>query len=106
MKATVRELRFLVYLALGLVPLFAAEPLTAARVDELREQIRKNFFIPDPLPALEAKTHRKLSPGQGVAAEAVTYSTQFGLRVPAILYLPDPLPKTANGKIPAFVVVN
>jgi dienelactone hydrolase len=36
----------------------------------------------------------------------VTYGTQFGLRVPAIVYLPDPLPKTSNGKVPAFIVVN
>jgi hypothetical protein len=33
----------------------------------------------------------------------VSYSTQLGVRVPAILYLPDPLPKT---RIPAVVVVN
>jgi hypothetical protein len=28
------------------------------------------------------------------------------MRVPAILYLPDPLPRTKSGKIPAFIVVN
>jgi dienelactone hydrolase len=38
-----------------------------------------------------------------VTAERVTYGTQFGMRVPAILYLPRPLPRS---KIPALVVVN
>lgn len=80
-----------------------AASLTPARVEELRAQIRENFFVPNPLPALAATTHRKFSPAPGVAAEAVTYATEFGLRVPAILYLPDPLP--AGGKIPGFVVV-
>ena len=80
-----------------------AEPLTAARVTELRVQIRENFFVPNPLPALDAKTHRKFSPAPGVAAEAVTYATELGQRVPAILYLPDPWPK--GGKVPGFVVV-
>ncbi len=59
--------------------------------------------MPEPLPALEAKTHRKFSPAPGVVAEAVTYATELGMRVPAILYLPDPLPEK---KIPAFIVVN
>ncbi len=81
----------------------AAEPLTPARVEALRAQIRENFFVPNPLPALDAKTHRKFAPAPGVAAEAVTYATEFGQRVPAILYLPDPLPQGA--KVPGFVVV-
>jgi dienelactone hydrolase len=80
----------------------AAEVVSDGRVVELRKQIRENFFI-DPLPALQAETHRKFEPAPGVSTEAVTYASQFGLRVPAILYLPKPLPK---GKIPAFIVVN
>ncbi|MDO8544185.1 MAG: acetylxylan esterase [Opitutaceae bacterium] len=79
------------------------QPLTDAKVTELRAQIRANFFIPEPLPSLDAKTHRRFAPAAGVKAEAVTYTTQLGSRVPAILYLPDPLPR---GKIPAFIVVN
>jgi dienelactone hydrolase len=80
-----------------------AEPLTPARVAELRSRIRANFFV-DPVPALDAKTHRAFSPAPGVRAEALTYATTLGARVPAILYLPDPLP--AGGKIPGFIVVN
>lgn len=81
----------------------AAEPLTTPRVESLRAQIRANFFVPDPLPALAAKTHRRFAPAPGVVAEAVTYSTELGTRVPAILYLPDPLPK--GQKIPGLVIV-
>jgi dienelactone hydrolase len=80
----------------------ADEALSPERVTALRTQIRANFFVPDPLPALDAKTHRRFTPAPGVKAEAVTYATEFGTRVPAILYLPDPLPA---GKIPGFVVV-
>jgi dienelactone hydrolase len=79
----------------------AAELLTAARVTDLRVRIRDNFFI-DPLPPLAPQTHRRFSPAPGVQAEAVTYATQFGQRVPAILYLPA----RPSGKIPALIVVN
>ena len=89
---------------LAFAALMRAEPLTPARVAELRTQIRTNFFVPAPLPVLDAKTHRRFAPAPGVAAEAVTYATGFGTRVPAVLYLPDPLPR--GGKIPAFIVVN
>jgi dienelactone hydrolase len=75
-------------------------------VDAWRAQMRENFFISDPLPPLKAQTHRRFQPAAGVRAEAVTYGTQFGLRVPSIVYFPDPMPKTANGKVPAFIVVN
>ena len=81
-------------------------PIDAAKAEQLRKQICDNFFVPDRLPALDAQTHRRFTPAPGVKAEGVTYTTQLGVRVPAILYLPDPPPKTANGKIPAFIVVN
>lgn len=84
-------------------------PLDTQAIASLRARIRSNFFIPETLPALESRAHRAFSPASGVRAEAVTYATQLGMRVPAILYLPDPLPKNADGtpqKIPAFIVVN
>jgi len=80
-----------------------SEPLTPARVAALRAQVRTNFFVPDPLPPVDGETHRRFEPARGVSAEAVTYATEFGMRVPAILYLPKPLPK---GRIPAVIVVN
>ena len=82
----------------------AITPVTAAQEQQWRRQICENFFVPDPLPALDAGTHRCFTPAPGVKAEGVTYRTQFGLRVPAILYLPDPMPQT--GKIPAFIVIH
>lgn len=81
----------------------SADPLTDTATVGLRGRIRSNFFVPDPLPAPTARTHRRFSPAPGVRAEAVTYATQLGMRVPAILYLPDPLPR---GRIPGFIVVN
>ena len=99
----IHPLRQVVWLCAAAVGAHAA-PLTPARVDALRAQIRETLFVPNPLPALDATTRRKFSPAPGVVAEAVTYATEFGTRVPAILYLPDPLPGSGK-KVPGFVVV-
>jgi dienelactone hydrolase len=80
----------------------AVEALTPTRVATLRAQIRENFFIPAVLPPSAAETHRSFAAAPGVKAEALTYVTALGMRVPAILYLPDPLPA---GKIPGVIVV-
>jgi hypothetical protein len=69
-------------LALMLLAGARGAPLTPAKTAELRAQIRANFFV-DPLPALAATTHRRFAPAPGVAAEALTYSTQHGTRGPA-----------------------
>jgi cellobiose epimerase len=100
------RLRHLAHLASGDGSCPAAAPLSPRQENQRRQQILENFFVPQPLPAIQTETHRRFQPAAGVTAEAVTYATEFGLRVPAILYLPDPLPKTASGKIPGFVVVN
>jgi dienelactone hydrolase len=84
----------------------AAATPSPAQKQLWRNQICDTLFVPNPLPALDAKTHRRFTPAPGVTAEGVTYTTQLGMRVPAILYLPDPLPSTASGKIPAFIIVN
>ncbi len=39
----------------------------------------------------------------GVIAERVSYATDYGLRVPAIVYRPKVLPK---GNVPGLIVVN
>ncbi len=72
------------------------------RERELRRQIKAALFLPDPLPELAPKRHGRFRAASGVLAERVTYGTQFGLRVPAILYLPE----RPSGKIPGLVVVN
>jgi dienelactone hydrolase len=83
--------------------LTSTPPVCSAREERWRRQICDNFFVPEPLPALEASTERRFTPARGVRAEGLLYRTQLGLLVPAILYLPDPLPA---GKIPAFIIVN
>jgi dienelactone hydrolase len=69
---------------------------------EQRAQIKSALFVPDPLPPLAAQTHSRFEPAPDVVAERITYATQFGMRVPAILYLP----KGRSGRIPGFIVVN
>ena len=86
--------------------LCCAQQLTTVQRESLRARICENFFVPDPLPQLNPTTHRRFEPAPGVVAEAVTYATQFGTRVPAILYMPKPMPETATGLIPGFIVVN
>jgi dienelactone hydrolase len=77
-------------------------PLAREQENIWRTRIRHTLFVPDPLPPLDAVTHGRFEPAPGVIAERVTYGTQFGLRIPAILYLP----KSRSGRIPAFIVVN
>ena len=87
--------------ALALPPTGAAE-LTPKQEQAWREQIKAALFVPNPLPALAPETHSRFEPAPGVLAERVTYATEFGMRVPAILYLP----KERRGKVPALIVVN
>ena len=81
-------------------PQAAASP---AQFAEWRAQIRKALFIPTPLPALKAQNYGTFAAAEGVIAERVTYATEYGMRVPAIVYRPaHPLAK----RLPALVVVN
>ena len=93
-------------LGAGLALLAMAAPLTAQMSDaaakELRMKIRAALFVPDPLPALDAKNFGSFSPEPGVVAERVTYATEYGLRIPAIVYRPEKV----HGRIPGIVVVN
>src|SRR5690606_2545187 len=70
---------------------------------ELRKQIKAALFVPENLPALNWEVHGNFQPMPGVHAERITYNTLFGLKIPAILYLPNPRPA---GKIPAIIIVN
>src|SRR5206468_10678516 len=58
--------------------------------------------VPDPLPPLNVESHRFFQPPADAIADRVSYQTRFGLRVPAIFYLP----KSHSGKLPALIVVN
>lgn len=78
--------------------------LAAAAVpaDEWRSRIKSTLSVPDPLPGLAAQSHGRFDADRDVVVERVSYATQYGMRVPAILYLP----KTPSGRIPALIIVN
>jgi hypothetical protein len=84
--------------------------LTAAqrnsRDEQWRQEIRKELFVPHTLPPLQSHRWSTFSPTPGVLADRVTYATADGMRVPAIIYRPDPRVYHWHGKLPGIVVVN
>ena len=76
--------------------------VTDKQIEKWRTQIRETLSIPHPPLTLAPETHGSFKPCEGVRAERVTFATQFGLRIPAILYLPDPVLM----KIPGLIVIN
>ena len=87
-----------------------AQQLTAKQRQERdaawRAEIRKTLYVPEHLPALEAKVWSTFSPTAGVLADRVTYRTADGMRVPAVVYRPDPKVAHWKGKLPGMVIVN
>jgi dienelactone hydrolase len=71
-------------------------------VESWRGAIRSTFHISEPHPELASDSHGRFEIEPGVTVERVSYGTQFGMRIPALLYLPE---KRA-GRIPAVIVVN
>lgn len=80
----------------------ASAAVTQKQVRAWRAQMRKALYIPNPLPKLDTRTYGSFEPAPGVVAERVTYSSEFGLRIPAIVYRPSKV----SGKLPGLVVVN
>lgn len=76
--------------------------VTPHQLEKWRSRILKTLLVTEPLPSLHPEAHGEFSPCPGVKVERVSYGTQFGLRIPAILYLPDPPLRD----IPGLVVVN
>lgn len=74
-----------------------------AQPEELRRRIAETLFVPEPPPALTVVQYGSFEPLPGVVAEHISYGTEFGMRIPAILYRPA---HPAAGKAPAIVVVN
>ncbi len=68
-----------------------------------RIEIKSALFVPDPLPPLAPASYGTFEPAPGVVAERISYGTQFGMRIPAILYRPARAPA---GKMPGLIVVN
>ncbi len=79
--------------------------LPAAQTDwqSLRQQIKTTLHIPDPLPEPRGKSYGQFQPASDVAADRVTFSTDYNLRVPAIVYHP---PGATVVQHPALVIVN
>ena len=72
------------------------------RWPELRKKIGARLFVPSPLPSLNTESRGEFSRAPGVVAERIVYRTEFGLKVPAVIYRP-----AARGtKLPAMIVVN
>lgn len=101
LKAIDRRLLCFALVSLGLSTGLVAG-VTPQQELELRAQMRKALRVPDPLPALEPRTHGRFEPAEDVIAERVTYGTQFGMRIPAIVYFP----KARTAPAPAIIVVN
>jgi dienelactone hydrolase len=80
-----------------------AQPASSKQIDQWRQQMHRALFIPDPLPPVSPESYGSFSPTPDVVAERVSYRTEYGLRIPAIVYRPAKAPK---GKMPAIVVVN
>lgn len=80
----------------------AMAAVTSQQAKIWRQEVRKALYIPTPLPALNVRNHGSFSPEPGVIAERVTYGTEYGMRIPAIVYRPAHL----SGKVPGIVVVN
>src|SRR6266851_295234 len=103
----VRGLVWGVICALGVQAAGAVTAKERAKQEEgWRKEIRRQLFVPETLPRLEAKTWSTFSPAPGVLAERVTYATADGMVVPAIVYRPDPKTVKWRGKLPGIVVVN
>ena len=82
--------------------LLLALALSAPPYEAWRKQILEILHVPRPLPALDVQQHGQFQAEPGVVVERVSYSTQLGMRVPAIVYRPQ----RAEGRKPAFIVVN
>ena len=74
-----------------------------AQPEELRRRISETLFVPQPSPALADEHYGTFEPSPGVVAERISYGTEFGMRIPAILYRPA---RPAAERAPALIVVN
>lgn len=78
-----------------------SRPASAEQLHEWQKAARTALFMPDPMPALAAQEFGSFSAMPGVVAHRVTYGTEYGMRVPAIVYMPE----HPRGKLPAIIVV-
>lgn len=91
-----------VYILLFLSVKLTAQERTISE-ENVRQKIRSALFIPEKLPDPDVEFHGKFFPMKGVDAERISYTNRYGMKVPAIIYLPDPRPA---GKVPGIIIVN
>ena len=85
------------------VALFSFVATAATNPAALRRRIEDTFYVPNPLPPLSAATNGAFQPEPGILADRITYHTEFGMSVPAIVYHPArPEPHLH----PALIIVN
>lgn len=87
---------------LGCMGASCCHALGRRQVQTWRREIRQALFIPTPLPALHAISYGSFSPTPAVTAERITYGTEYGMRVPALLYRPA----LSHKKMPGIVIVD
>ncbi|HZU08939.1 MAG TPA: acetylxylan esterase, partial [Pseudacidobacterium sp.] len=75
---------------------------SASQFRQWRQTIVRTLFVPAPLPPLSPDRHGSFAPAKGVIADKVTYGTEFGMRVPAVVYHPE----KEKEKLPGMIVVN
>jgi len=69
----------------------------------MRTQMRQTLHVPDPLPNVAEKLYGRFAPTSDVTADRVSYATDYGMRVPAIVYHQAGATIT---KHPGIVIVN
>jgi dienelactone hydrolase len=70
---------------------------------DLRRQIKDTLHVPDPMPALREKSYGQFLPAPDVAADRISYATDYDLRVPAIVYHQTGATVVQH---PALIIVN
>jgi dienelactone hydrolase len=78
-----------------------AQTTTPVQLEHLRIQATHALYLDTPLPPLSPKTFATFDAAPNIRIEHVTFATQYGMRVPAIVYIPT----HTHGKLPAIVVV-
>jgi dienelactone hydrolase len=82
-------------------PAAVSAPADDAQFAVWRDEAKAALFMPKLVPQVSPRDFGRFRPMPGVVARRVTYGTQFGMRVPAIVYSPEHV----RGKLPAIVVV-
>jgi len=98
-----RYLLLALSLTLGVAWAASSASPASKSLNDVRTQIEESLRIPNPLPDLRAKSYGQFPVTHDIAADRVSYQTNYNLRVPAIVY------HSAGATVvqhPAIVIVN